>query len=64
VTVGDRLVVHTRSGVIEVVLTGDAKTDALLERWAARGGGVIRGRGELAIDPTDLASALSDREAA
>jgi len=60
-----RLVVHTRRGVIEIVLTGDAKTDALLEKWAARGGGVlIRARGELAFDMSSPTSTSAEREAA
>lgn len=61
-----RLIVHTRRGVVEILLTGDAKTDALLEKWAARGvrrgGAVIGERGELAVDSDRPAQ--PEREAA
>jgi hypothetical protein len=43
-----RLIVHTRHGVLEVQLTGQPRLDALLERFAARGGAVLRESGELA----------------
>jgi hypothetical protein len=43
----DRLVVHTRDQVIEIPLTGDPRLDAALERFAARGGAVLREGGAL-----------------
>jgi hypothetical protein len=61
------LVVHTRRGVLEIPLTGDARTDALLEMWARRGRGrvaVLRERGELALDPSSVTTSRADREAA
>jgi hypothetical protein len=38
------LTVHTRHGVTEVLLTGDAVADEILRRFAARGGCVIERR--------------------
>jgi hypothetical protein len=45
--VADRLVVHTRTGVVEVRLTGDARLDATLERFARRGGNAVVRAGAL-----------------
>ena len=47
---GDRLTVHTRRGVLEVPLTGSPAIDELLEKWARKGGTVLRD-GVLVEDP-------------
>jgi len=53
-------VVHTRAGVVEVPLTGEPELDALLARFAARGGTVLRD-GALVEDPdVDARAALKD----
>jgi hypothetical protein len=45
-----RLIVHTRrDGVIEIPLSGDPRLDALLERFAARGGAVVGEDGALVV---------------
>jgi hypothetical protein len=55
-----RLIVHTRHAMIEIPLTGDARADAILERFARLGGGaVLREGGELALAAED-----PEREAA
>lgn len=54
-----RLVVHTAREVIEVPLTGDAKIDALLERFCKRGGAVLR-EGASIASPSLQTSALDD----
>lgn len=44
---GQALVVHTRTGVIEVPLTGNAGLDEMLRRLAARGGACVLKDGAL-----------------
>lgn len=51
----DRLVVHTRRGVIHIPLTGEPRIDEYLERWARRGGAVLRD-GALATNEATVAS--------
>lgn len=36
-----QLVVHGRTGIVRIRLTGDPRLDALLERLARRGGGCV-----------------------
>jgi len=42
IDVAQRLVVHGRRGVTEIPLSGDPRLDALLERFASKGGTVLR----------------------
>lgn len=57
---GDKLLVHTADGVMEVRLTGEPKYDALLTRFAQRGGTVTTEDGVIVTrlvsnDPDDVA---------
>ena len=44
-----RLIAHTAAGVLEIPLLGEARADALLERWAARGGAIVDEQGALVV---------------
>ena len=44
-----RLIAHTSAGVLEIPLLGEARADALLERWAARGGAIVDEQGALVV---------------
>ncbi len=45
-----RLVVHAVTGKLEILLTGNPRADAILRRFAARGGAAVREIG--ASEPT------------
>jgi hypothetical protein len=50
---GPKLVVYTDRGAIEIPLTGDAKNDALLERFATFGGKTVWKDGVLVVPEPD-----------
>lgn len=56
-----QLVVYLRDGPVTIPLTGDEKNDALLERFARRGGRVVSRAGSLLPHaPTDPETAMRD----
>ncbi len=46
----DVLIVHGRDGILEIPLTGDPKFDRVLQRFAARGGAVVRGSALMEVE--------------
>lgn len=59
-----RLVVYTPKGTVEIPLTGDTKIDALLERFARRGGRIVSKDGSLSAPDPETAMHDALREGA